>query len=690
MNKQQLKALNSIIDDDNLDEFIAFINKIKVDFDTIKVDFTANHPIFHTLLKPSYKIIDYLLPLGLLNKTYFNETPFEFAVFKFGTPHELVSKLMDAGLDVTLGKGEKGVKRTLENLKGKQFYDLYYRVAAHHLDKTEEELKTLAKTWPNVVYQYSMDTAMDVLEKIRKAGRRIDELQIIHKWKDVGELKIRVRYDDFSYESFKYPDAHQSLWYIPVDEGDYEDEVIPKLEKSFQELAEQGYFADIITDKLEIEAGHFSCTDPVGKPIINKMYSEQEMQRFIEIKERVMTETPSSALPRELHKYCENACYVLGFMFRRPDLVPWDSEQMITVADRAFAALHSDNFTFRMFIQDNAPTPESADSPLIDFWIWFALWNSQSKSGEQYVARRFLDTAIKLGSEKARMVEKIGSGKFGIEDAILDTSAVSGSANDVYKVIKISLKEESEQAYSDTLDFINNLMEKGFAPTNSYQIEFEGKGKSQLPMTGIPKYVSVYNLFANAANYPGIYPKIRKYAELVMKRHTWYNGLDGENSAMPGTFAVYALGLNDPEYFDLVLEFLREVDSEHQYTQRDFTYAFIKKWGYNEVTISILINCISATTDLEIDSEEIVSSPVLLRRLLQILDRDKKNICVDMILSAFFEDDLENLVELLDDAKPEIKPYLEALLVCADPDTYSYLNTDIQAVLDIPLADRKK
>ncbi len=75
-----------------------------------------------------------------------------------------------------------------------------------------------------------------------------------------------------------------------------------------------------------------------------------------------------------------------------------------------------------------------------------------------------------------------------------------------------------------------------------------------------------------------------------MVEFEWYEDVEsGEKSCMPGSYAVFGLGLTDEKYFPLVQKYLNLVDDEHQLVHFDFLEAFAEKWGITEKTIPILI-----------------------------------------------------------------------------------------------------
>ena len=50
--------------------------------------------------------------------------------------------------------------------------------------------------------------------------------------------------------------------------------------------------------------------------------------------------------------------------------------------------------------------------------------------------------------------------------------------------------------------------------------------------------------------------KTKGYARLAMREFEWYQNLADEACAMPGTFAVFALGLEGPQWCSLVCDYL--------------------------------------------------------------------------------------------------------------------------------------
>ena len=58
---------------------------------------------------------------------------------------------------------------------------------------------------------------------------------------------------------------------------------------------------------------------------------------------------------------------------------------------------------------------------------------------------------------------------------------------------------------------------------------------------------------------------------------------------MPGTFAVFALGLEGEQWAPLVAEYLDLCDDEHSSLQEKFLHALIRKFGFQPWTLGVLV-----------------------------------------------------------------------------------------------------
>ena len=239
---------------------------------------------------------------------------------------------------------------------------------------------------------------------------------------------------------------------------------------------------------------------------------------------------------------------------------------------------------------------KNADQAKLNLFIQQALWRIKYKeySWDVRFACEDLERAAKeLGSEKAAMYLKKGTGILPDNLIHYKDSEVECDANDVFATITIKIKQESAATYDKALDFIIALLNTDFP--RSYQIKFSSKAPKQfLNIKGIAKS-STHRFFAQALQYEELHSKIAAYAEAAMREFEWYNDVEeGEKSCMPGSYAVFGLGLISEEYFPLVSKYFELLDDEHQMVHKYFVSALIDRYGVNEK--SLLLICQGITS----------------------------------------------------------------------------------------------
>ncbi|WP_314589066.1 DUF6138 family protein [Paenibacillus terrigena] len=200
-----------------------------------------------------------------------------------------------------------------------------------------------------------------------------------------------------------------------------------------------------------------------------------------------------------------------------------------------------------------------------------------------------LELLKELGSAKAERAMKDGSGTFDPADVGYKDERLECRANDIFSTITIHIKDECADSYARVIDFICNLLNKGFS--KSYQIKLKSKSKQLLPIPGLDKS-QTHRFFANALQYSELFPKLEAYARLAMAEHEWYDDTEGEKNCMPGTYAVFGLGLTDTQYFPLVETYMNLIDQEHQYVQQSFTLALIQHYGIDPTTLPTIAACL--------------------------------------------------------------------------------------------------
>ncbi|SHM57840.1 hypothetical protein SAMN05444266_10965 [Chitinophaga jiangningensis] len=251
-----------------------------------------------------------------------------------------------------------------------------------------------------------------------------------------------------------------------------------------------------------------------------------------------------------------------------------------------------DKNEFRLPEYTIRPDHPAASAPLLDLLLYTAaLIIRYEPNYSRATGIRFAEIAKELGSDKAVTMLASGSGKF----APLTDAAVAIKVNDTFGTVDIHVKQESEAAYAQALTYLTSILEQGFP--RSYAIQLKSKAKELLPVKKLGK-TATQRFFANALQYPALYPLLEKYARVAMaEQYEWYQDAEGETCCLPGTYAVFGLGLAGEQWFPLVRDYMKQVDDEHQSVQYYFTLALAEKYGVTAATIPTLIACLVASPD---------------------------------------------------------------------------------------------
>lgn len=153
--------------------------------------------------------------------------------------------------------------------------------------------------------------------------------------------------------------------------------------------------------------------------------------------------------------------------------------------------------------------------------------------------------------------------------------------------IRITARDNTEECCHEVLNYLCEILEQEDFP-RSYAVEFKGPEKSYLPITGLPKK-GVNQLFACAVQYPGLHPLMERYARLAMRQYEQYTNLSDEQCALPGSFAVFALGMLGQEWRQLVWDYLDLCDDEHSHLQEKFLREYVKQFGFTADTVPVFV-----------------------------------------------------------------------------------------------------
>lgn len=212
----------------------------------------------------------------------------------------------------------------------------------------------------------------------------------------------------------------------------------------------------------------------------------------------------------------------------------------------------------------------------------------------KFRGQTFLELAEQLGSGKAARMLKEGSDSFSTDEVHLRNELVECKANDVFSLFTIVIRKEEAGAYEGAISFILSLLRKGFP--KSYKIKLKSKVREYLPIKGLAKS-DTHRLFANALAYSELHPLLEEYAREAMVEFEWYEDTEDEKSVMPGSYAVFGLGLSSEQYFPLVEAYMDLVDDEHQLMHDNFTAVFAETYGITEHSMPTLIACLLRSHD---------------------------------------------------------------------------------------------
>lgn len=209
------------------------------------------------------------------------------------------------------------------------------------------------------------------------------------------------------------------------------------------------------------------------------------------------------------------------------------------------------------------------------------------QSFESLTTEHILGLVSQIRPDMVKQLKTAGSGKLPKDIQRRKTEHFTASANDAFAIIRITARDSTEECYAEILDYLCAVLSQEEFP-RSYSVEFRGKEKLYLPIPGLPKK-GVNQLFACAVQYPSLHPAMERYARLAMREDEWYQNLRDGSCAMPGTFAVFALGLEGERWAPLVTEYLDLCDDEHSSLQGKFLHALIRKFGFQPWTLGVLV-----------------------------------------------------------------------------------------------------
>ena len=314
--------------------------------------------------------------------------------------------------------------------------------------------------------------------------------------------------------------------------------------------------------------------------------------------ERYLTGLPLKGFPyEEAVTFCDALRRLVGWQEIRYTLEKYIEKQ---VQERYFeAGEKEDDFTpYPPCTVWPELRPEDVDEGLLRFACYVAVCHTvYGQSFESLTTEHILGLVSQIRPDMVKELKTNGSGKLPPNIQKRKTKHLTASANDAFATIRITARDCTEGCCDEALSYLVEVLEQPEFP-RSYSIEFRGPEKIYLPIPGLPKK-GVHQLFACAVRYPRLHVRMENYARLAMQEDEWYNNLSDESCAMPGTFAVFALGLEGPKWWRLVCDYLDRCDDEHSSLQEKFIHAFFKKYGFTAQSLPVLVHGVQSMQNLK-------------------------------------------------------------------------------------------
>ena len=447
-------------------------------------------------------------------------------------------------------------------------------------------------------------------------------------WEGITDyLKIKQLRDKIEFYTSDYEYTSESITiagFHEIPQGTVENTIIPTLEEQLTQMFFNPDFYYRFEYKLTLV---FEFQFGLGRHIQKKLHLENP-KRKAELKERldayvqkVIYDETAKMKEKEIHSFFDKL-----FDF---ELNGYSEDKVIEILEKGFSLIDPkwkktmEEYRFGLHYHTNEWKEavfmplyynvkgedwskeytlkkdlelKNVDQAKLNLFVQQALWNikHQRYSWDVRFACEDLERAAKeLGSEKAAMYLKKGTGILPDNLIHYKDDDIECDANDVFATITIKIKQESAATYDKALDFIIALLKTDFP--RSYEIKFSSKAPKQfLDIKGIAKS-STHRFFAQALQYEELHSKIAAYAEAAMREFEWYNDIEeGEKSCMPGSYAVFGLGLISEEYFPLVSKYFELLDDEHQMVHKYFVSALIDRYGVNENSLPLICQGITS------------------------------------------------------------------------------------------------
>lgn len=265
--------------------------------------------------------------------------------------------------------------------------------------------------------------------------------------------------------------------------------------------------------------------------------------------------------------------------------------------------------------------------PLIRYYL--VSLRKYGASFEYLTVEEMLQLVKQYDEEMHQQLVDYGSGELPPEKQTYQSQFVSCMANDMLATITIQIKVEHEQAYREAMMFINDVLAEDFP--HSFAIVYEGEGCELLPVPELP-VTSSHHFFAKVLSYPDLRDALVEYSYKAMKRYHFYGDVDDEQAAMPGTFAVFGLGMLGKQYGKLVIDYMCECDGDHSPMPELFAKPYVEKFGLDQETMPVFICTALSMQELSYDPvfEQAIANDESLALLERFMAEPLSALCEDL------------------------------------------------------------
>ncbi|WP_338947228.1 hypothetical protein KST17_04730 [Fusobacterium canifelinum] len=390
-----------------------------------------------------------------------------------------------------------------------------------------------------------------------------------------------------------------------VKRDDFVKEILPEIKSKFEELFFKYKDSFLFRYKflliLEFEGEDGLLKDRTYSEkfyIENKERKEELKLKMNEyIKGLILEEKKFLKEHRECYIFCRN---LLDF-----NLMGYSEKYLIELIEKILQVMNSieyrkieSDFKYNIIFHLKEWTrdvflklePEKVTEEQIDLYIYKALFQikySKYSDDTKYACEDLKNAMNNYSSQKAKQYLEKGTGALPDKLIYYKDENLECKANDVLATVNIKIKNEVAKSYEKALDFIINLLSNGFP--HSYAIKFSSKSEKEfLNIKGLAKS-STHRFFRRILDFPELYDKLEIYAKTAMKEFEWYRDVEeGEKSLLPGSYAVFGLGLYNEKYFILIKEYYSKLDDEHQLAHQYFIEALIDKYGVTEKSLATI------------------------------------------------------------------------------------------------------